>query len=234
MLFVSFPDRPATIVWFSALILFKSPFGLTFFLKKNSYVKEQNLSGDFIVIEGADGAGTTTMSRRLAEELESEWTCEPTDKVTGEKVDEIISSDDYSPEATALAFASDRMVHLEERVLPWLEEGKTVISDRYYHSSLVYQPVMGADRSWVEDLNSEAIVPDLTIILDISAEIGMERVTDRGHDGNIFEQMSFQEEVVERYREFAEKGDVVIIDASKSEEEVFKEVRAAARDKLGF
>lgn len=197
-------------------------------------VKEHDYSGNFIVIEGADGAGTTTQSKRLSKELDCNWSCEPTREAIGEKVDEMISSDSYSPEAVALGFASDRMVHLEEKVIPWLKEGGTVVSDRYYHSSLVYQPIMGAEREWVEEINREAIVPDLTVILDVSAEIGMSRVDDRGHDGNIFEEMSFQEKVVKRYREFGEKENVVLIDASKPEDEVFRQVRAAVEDKLGF
>lgn len=197
-------------------------------------MKKHKQPGKFIVIEGADGAGTTTMSKKLAEELEAQWTCEPTDKTIGEKVDEIISSDGYSPEATALAFASDRMVHLEERVLPWLEKGQVVVSDRYYHSSLVYQPVMGADPDWVKQVNQDALIPDLTVILDISAEIGMERVGERGHDGNVFEELDFQEKVVRKYREFDEREDVVVIDASRSKEEVFQDVLEAVKQKLGF
>lgn len=208
--------------------------GYKYFRPEISIVKEHNYPGSFIVVEGADGAGTTTISERLAEEIEAQWTFEPTDKKIGEKVDEIISSDNHSPAATALSFASDRMVHLEERVIPWLENGDKVVSDRYYHSSLVYQPVMGADREWVESINREALKPDLTIILDVSAEIGMSRVENRGHDGNIFEELDFQEEVVERYRRFADEESVVVIDASKSEDEVFSEVRAAVRQKLGF
>lgn len=205
-----------------------------FLSKKIFSVREQSLSGDFIVIEGADGAGTTTMSKKLSEELDARWTCEPTDKTIGEKVDEIISSNDYSPEATALAFASDRMVHLEERVIPWLKEGDTVVSDRYYHSSFVYQPVMGADEEWVRDINREALVPDLTVILDISADIGMERIGERGHDGNVFEELDFQEKVVKKYRDFDEREDVVVVDASRSKEEVFQDVLEAVQQKLGF
>jgi dTMP kinase len=186
------------------------------------------------VIEGADGAGTTTMSKKLADELDSQWTFEPTDKTIGKKVDEIISSGDYSPEATALAFASDRIVHLEERVIPYLEEGKTVVSDRYYHSSLVYQPVMGADSDWVKDINRKAITPDLTIILDISAEIGMDRIDDRGRDGNVFEELDFQQKVVKRYRDFDEDEEVVVIDASRSKDEVFQDLVKAVEQKLGF
>lgn len=197
-------------------------------------MKENEFPGTFIVIEGADGAGTTTQSEKLAEYLNAELTFEPTDKEIGGKVDEMISTDDHSPETVALGFAADRMVHLEERVIPWLEEGRTVVSDRYTHSSLAYQPVMGAEKDWIESLNREILKPDLTVILDISAEVGMKRVEERGHDGNIFEQADFQQKVVKRYREMVEQEDVVLIDGSKSKEEVFRQVKKAVEEKLDF
>jgi dTMP kinase len=196
-------------------------------------VKEQEFEGTFIVIEGADGAGTTTQSKKLAEKLDAEWTFEPTDNRIGVKVDEMISGNDHSPETVALGFAADRMVHLEEEIVPRLKKGETVVSDRYYHSSLVYQPVMGANREWVEKMNKEALKPDLTVILDVSAEVGMERVNDRGQDGNIFEELSFQEKVVKRYRELEDKS-TIIVDASKPKEEVFQEIKTHVEDRLDF
>lgn len=196
-------------------------------------MKEQEFEGTFIVIEGADGAGTTTQSKKLAEKLDAEWTFEPTDDRIGVKVDEMISGNDHSPETIALGFAADRMVHLEEEIVPRLKKGETVVSDRYYHSSLVYQPVMGANREWVEKMNKEALKPDLTVILDVSAEVGMERVNDRGQDGNIFEELSFQEKVVKRYRELEDES-TIIVDASKPKEEVFQEIKTHVEDRLDF
>lgn len=197
-------------------------------------MKEKNFPGNFIVIEGADGAGTTTQSERLAEEIGAELTFEPTDKKIGQKVDEMISGDNHSPETIALGFAADRMVHLEERVIPWLEQGKTVVSDRYAYSSLAYQPVMGAEREWVETLNRDILKPDLTVILDISAEVGMSRVEERGLDGNVFEQMDFQQKVVRKYREMEERENTVLVDASKGKDEVFRQVKTAVEEKLDF
>jgi len=189
-------------------------------------VKEKDYPGTFIVIEGADGAGTTTQSKKLAEELDAYWTYEPSKNKIGEKVDELISSDDYSPESVALAFAADRMVHLEEEIVSRLENGETVVCDRYYHSSFVYQPAMGLKLDWVKTLNKSALKPDITFVLDISAEEGMERVEERGRDGNIFEELSFQQEVVARYLELNDVIDEEIrfIDASLPVEEVFDQI----------
>jgi dTMP kinase len=139
----------------------------------------------------------------------------------------MISSDEYSPESIALGFAADRMVHLEEDIIPRLEKGETVVCDRYYHSSLVYQPVLGADYKWVKELNKQAIKPDLTLLMDVSAEEGMARVEDRGKDGNVFEELDFQQKVVLKYRELESKLDekIVVIDASKSIEEVSNSIK---------
>ncbi len=189
-------------------------------------MKNQGFSGNFIVVEGADGAGTTTQAKKLAEKLNAHYTYEPAGNKVGKKVDEMISSGNYSPEAIALGFAADRMLHLEEEVIPRLKDGETVVCDRYYHSSLVYQPVLGAEFGWVKELNTEAIKPDLTIILDISAETGMGRVKERGKDGNIFEELDFQEKVVVKYRELEENLDerIELIDSSGSKEEVFASI----------
>ena len=194
---------------------------------------ENSYSGTFIVIEGADGAGTTTQSEKLAEDLDAHWTYEPSGNKIGEKVDRLISSEDYSPETVALGFAADRMVHLEEEIIPRLKNGETVVCDRYYHSSLVYQPVMGAKREWVEELNRSALKPDLTIILDVSAEEGMSRVENRGKDGNIFEELDFQEEVVLKYSNLVEEleEEIVLIDASMTKQEVFDRVHEELKRK---
>lgn len=190
-------------------------------------MKDQNYPGTFIVIEGADGAGTTTQAKKLAERLDAYYTYEPAGNKVGEKVDEMISSGDYSAKTIALGFAADRMVHLEEEVIPKLKDGETVVCDRYYHSSFVYQPTAGADFNWVKKLNKHALKPDMTFILDVEAETGMERVEERGRDGNIFEELDFQQEVVVRYRELQEKldEDIKIIDASSSKKEVFNSIK---------
>ncbi|WEL19188.1 dTMP kinase [Candidatus Nanohalococcus occultus] len=196
-------------------------------------MKSESYPGTFIVIEGADGAGTTTQAKKLADHLDAHYTYEPSKSKIGVKVDELISTDDSSADTVALAFAADRMVHLEEEVIPKLEKGETVVCDRYYHSSLVYQPLMGEDFEWVKSLNRSAIKPDLTVVLDVSAEEGMERVEQRGKDGNVFEQLDFQQKVVVKYRELKQLEEPIeFVDASNSKEKVFNSVKVALEDHL--
>lgn len=203
-------------------------------------MERRDFPGTFIVVEGVDGSGTTTQAEKLADHLDGYYTAEHTDRIhgrefpIGRKVEEMISSDDYSAEAIALGFAADRMVHLEEEIIPRLEEGETVVCDRYYHSSLVYQPALGADRDWVRQLNRYAVRPGLTVVLDVSAETGMERLDERGRDGNIFENLSFQEEVAARYRKLPEQLDetVEVVDGSGTIDEVFSSVLDAVESRL--
>lgn len=211
-------------------------------------MKENDYEGTLVVIEGADGSGTTTQSKKLAEKLRGEWTSEPTSGSVGEKVEEMIRSEDYSAEAISLVFAADRSLHLEEDVLPKLEKGKTVVTDRYYHSSLVYQPAFGANYEWVKKINENAVKPDLTIIIDVSSEEAMSRINERSKNkidkdyfeensqaslSNyseetevIFENMDFQSEVITRYRRLSDKLDeeVVLVDGSDSISEVFESI----------
>lgn len=198
-------------------------------------MEEHEYPGTFIVVEGADGAGTTTQSERLAERLDAHWTCEPTGDPIGEEVDRLISEGGYSAEAIALAFAADRMVHLEDEIIPRLEDGETVVCDRYYHSSLVYQPALGADPDWVETLNMYTVQPDLTIIIDLEAEIGMERVRERGEDDNIFENVDFQTQVVLGYRRLSDEMDeAVLIDGRRDIDDVALTVADLVHDRLGL
>lgn len=215
-------------------------------------MKEQEFPGTFIVIEGADGAGTTTQSKKLAEKLDAYWTSEPTNQRIGAKVEDMISSDDHSAESISLAFAADRLAHLEEEIIPRLKNGEIVVCDRYYHSSLVYQPALGAEYEWVRDINREALKPDFVFLLDLSSEKALSRVEKRegdkfsqeikeksregqsnlerfvvsSRDENIFENLSFQQEVVSRYRNLPERLDenIQVIDGSQKIEQVFKDI----------
>lgn len=221
-------------------------------------MRDNDFPGKLVVIEGADGSGTTTQAEKLAEKLDAFYTAEPAGNKIGQKVDEMISEEGYSAEAIALAFSADRMVHLEEEIIPKLEEGKTVVVDRYYHSTLVYQPALGAEYDWVKDLNKEAIRPDLTVILDVSSEVALSRIGKREsdisedlkegsdlsqsrieqfseeHDANIFEDLNFQEEVTARYRGLSGRLDenIVSVDGKPGIDEVFRKVREAVEDRL--
>jgi dTMP kinase len=139
-----------------------------------------------IVLEGIDGAGTTTQALRLEAALRADGrdvhrTREPSDGPIGRLLREMLAGKHAPVDATTLSllFAADRADHLGREVEPALARGTVVISDRWYHSSLAYQGA-GEERAWIRTLNARARHPDLTLLLDIDAEVGARRRSDAG------------------------------------------------------
>jgi dTMP kinase len=163
-----------------------------------------------LVLEGLDGAGTTTQARRLVDHLNANGrpahlTREPSDGPIGKQIREMlvgkhaIEGQSISQSTFGLLFAADRMDHLQREVEPKLAAGITVVSDRWYHSSLAYQGT-GADRDWIAQLNARARRPDLTLFLSVRPEVAAQRRVAAGRVQELFEDIRMQEEVAEGYR----------------------------------
>ncbi len=200
-----------------------------------------------MVLEGIDGAGTTTHVGRLAERLRSmrvpvRATREPSDGPVGTLVRQVLTGRMVVPggrapgwATMALLFAADRMDHVESEIDPFVAEGGVIISDRYDASSLAYQSVSsGADSKeaveWIRTLNRYVRRPDLTIVLDLSPETASERRLHRGEPAQLYEQNEVQRALAAFYKDLAKhmpKDRVVVIDASGSVDEVHARVWAA-------
>jgi len=203
--------------------------------------------GRFIVLEGIDGAGTTTQTARLGERLRREGvsvklTREPSDGPIGSLVRQVLTGRIVVPggrapawTTMALLFAADRMDHVESEIEPFLAEGGVVVSDRYDASSLAYQSVSsgrGGESAvaWIRELNKHAPRPDLTIVLDLPSETAAVRREVRGEAAQLYEQNEVQRALAVFYRDLAKhmpNDRVVIIDARGSVEEVHDRVYAA-------
>ena len=176
-------------------------------------------AGTFIVVEGIDGAGTTTHSRLLAKALKTAerevvLTCEPTNGPVGGLIRQILQRRLFVADATgprafawstlALLFAADRLDHLDSVVLPALADGSIVVSDRYDLSSLAYQSATAPSGPgvvpWIRSLNARAIRPDLTIVLDVPAEVAAERRRGRGGVEEVFETRALQDKLLSIYQ----------------------------------
>jgi len=192
--------------------------------------------GRLIVLEGLDGAGTTTQARRLVEHLRAKGgkahlTREPSDGPVGQLIRQMLTGGHAIPGQSiaqstfGLLFAADRLDHLQREVEPQLAAGATVVSDRYYHSSLAYQGT-GADRDWITMLNARARRPDLTIFLQVRPEVAAKRRADAGRVQELFEDLRMQEEVAAGYKatisELMAQGErIETIDGEASPDAVF-------------
>jgi dTMP kinase len=125
------------------------------------------------------------------------------------------------PIVEALLFAADRFEHVEREVIPALNEGKVVVSDRYVYSSLAYQGATGLDLKWIEMINEHAIRSDLAIFVDVEPEAVIKRLKPKK---SVMENLETQRKVREVYVKFVEKGKLVRIDGNKSKKEVADDV----------
>jgi dTMP kinase len=192
--------------------------------------------GLFIVFEGIDGSGKTTQSKLLFELLSKEgkqviWTKEPTDGDIGSLLTKKYLKEVDLPIVDALLFAADREEHLKDMVIPALSQGKIVISDRYYHSTLAYQQAQGLELKWLLELNKNFIKPDLTIIIDLEPEIAIERIEKdkkrKIEDRKKFEKLEFLKKVRKNFLDLPKilkDEKIVVIEGNKEKEEVFEAV----------
>ena len=181
----------------------------------------------FIVVEGIDGSGKSTAAKSLAERAKggAVLTREPTDSWIGKAV-RAGEKDEVSPYLDALLFMADRAQHTLN-IKGWLDEGRTVICDRYYHSTVAYQTVylkgcsLGDNFDWLLEANLRiSVPPDMTFLLVLDPEKAIERAGGRG-DFSRFERLEFLKEVQETYERLAHQDKSIIkIDAEKTPEAI--------------
>jgi dTMP kinase len=175
------------------------------------------IEGHFIVLEGIDGAGTTTQVDLLARALRKRGlpvhnTREPSDGPVGTLIRQVLQGRVVVPGVSgprppswatmALLFAADRVDHLDAEVVPNLLDGVTVLSDRYDYSSAAYQ---SADAStpgaldWIKTLNARARRPDLTIVLDVKPSVAAKRRHERAGRPELYDDAELQERLAQFY-----------------------------------
>ncbi|MEY5019562.1 MAG: hypothetical protein RLZ22_650 [Verrucomicrobiota bacterium] len=178
--------------------------------------------GIFIIIEGIDGTGKSTQSKRLAEWFRAQGrevvlSREPTDGPWGKKLRESATTGRLSPDEELECFLNDRREHVETKIKPALAEGKVVILDRYYFSTMAYQGARGFDPVQIRQRNEEfAPKPDLLLILDLSVESAHKRIGSRGDTVNEFEQLETLTRCREIFLSIRDESFARVIDAEPS------------------
>ena len=193
--------------------------------------------GAFICIEGLDGCGKTTQSRLLVRRLkrrgyDAVYTTEPSRGKIGRFIRKYFLHGEKrgSGIVEALLFAADRAEHVKEEVIPALDAGKVLVSDRYVYSSLAYQGATGLDLEWIAKINEHAIRPDLAVFIDVEPGMVVKRLKTKK---SVMENLETQEKVREVYEGFVERGDLVKIDGSRLKEKVAEDILEVVVSFLG-
>jgi len=213
--------------------------------------------GLFITFEGLEGCGKTTQAKMLfdfltKQKIPSIYTKEPGGTKIGDKIRKILldqKNDGMDYKTEMLLFLASRAENVRLIILPALEEGKVVISDRFYDSTTAYQGYgRGIDLEITKSLNSLVVgkaIPDLTFILDIDPYEGLNRSASFGNS----REMRFEEEFInkkiiggklflERVRHgyyqlsHEEKGRIKIIDANRNKEDIYNEIVEIVKRKI--
>jgi dTMP kinase len=192
--------------------------------------------GRFIVIEGADGVGSSTQCRMLVDSLNSKGrravlTAEPSRGEIGALARELLkSSNRASPSTLALLFAADRIEHYDNEIRPALQAGIDVVSDRYLLSSYVYQS-LDVPLEWVKSLNATAVPADMTLLISLPFDIAWARIQRRIKAGfaseEIFDKLESQERIHTNYMNMLDMVGGTAIDGSGTPQEVAQRVAAA-------
>lgn len=192
----------------------------------------------FIALEGIDGSGKSTQAKRLAEKLTEMGnkvytTFEPTDGAIGTMIRSIMKGQMKADHRTiAGLFVADRLDHLLNEtngIVKKLEEGFTVITDRYYFSSYAYHGTH-MDMDWVIKANAmsaEILKPDVTIFIDVAPETSMKRLKNRNII-ELYETLDNLKNVRQKYFEafelLKEEENVLITNGDRSLEEISKDI----------
>lgn len=203
--------------------------------------------GFFITFEGGEGAGKSTQIRRLAEQLRADGhevieTREPGGSPGAEAVRHVILSgaaEPFGPTLEAILFAAARLDHLEQIIRPAIARGAVVLCDRFVDSSRVYQGVTGGiDNEFMTALERVTVagtMPDLTLILDLEAEEGLRRATERRGEAVADR---FEKEMLEIHRQrrdafldiaARDPERCVVVESSAPPDDVARQVSEAVR-----
>ena len=187
--------------------------------------------GTFIVFEGLDGAGKSIQIAMLRDWLRKRRinaivTKEPTANITGNILKLTLRMEKLAPQTDALLFAADRAEHIDKVIKENLKKGKVIIQERYVYANLAYQTAQGVSERFVKNINDFAIKPDLTFLLDIPAEMALQRNWNVLYytPGKFEKSVQFNEKVRKKYLELAKKYGLHVIDATKPQDEIFDEV----------
>lgn len=192
--------------------------------------------GTLIALEGIDGSGKSTQARALLSGLRARGVDavlfrEPGDSEFGDALrQQFREARTLPPREEARLFIEDRRIDVRDNIEPALAAGRVVVMDRYYFSTMAYQGALGLD---VEELRKEneafAPRPHLTLILDVPADVSVDRIRASRDSPSSYEVIEYLAKVRELFLGFCD-GDVVAVNAAGAEEKLGREILARVVD----
>ena len=196
----------------------------------------------YVIFEGIDGAGKSSQIKRLAQFLKGRSAhegellelFEPTGGPFGQEIRRRAREGPAMSAAEELElFLRDRGEHVDKVLTPALSAGHTILQDRSFYSTVAYQgscPELGKSLSELLALNDFAPRPDLVVLLDIPAELGLERIESRGQ-ADAFEKIERQREVRKNFLSLADES-FLIVDGSKAAFEIAQQIQSRVEEVL--
>lgn len=202
-------------------------------------MEKHQYPGKFIVIEGLDGSGSSTQVDLLVKYLNQNGkkaysTKEPTNNLVGGLLRGLLTKEwTISPEGFQLLFAADRAHHLKREIIPLLEKGNIVVSDRYAFSTIAFGGI-DLDKQWLEGLNRYFILPDLTILLKVRPEICMQRIGRARSESEFFEEETKLKKVWSNYYTLSKntKNRITVINGEQDVAQVSENIRKVIMELL--
>jgi dTMP kinase len=191
----------------------------------------------FVVFEGIDGCGKGTQANLLMGRLkdlgkEAVITREPTKGAVGKLIRDHLSNPFLDDKSLALLFAADRIEHVEKEVIPNLDRGAIVISDRYAYSSIAYQG-QTLDPEWVASINDHALRPDAVVLIDLDPATARKRIEGRDEGMEYLEADPHFQEGVRRTFHALSKGqhlpdslrtEFIVVSGEGDRKEIFERI----------
>ena len=203
---------------------------------KKLNMRENKTNGFLITVCGLDGCGKTTLMNRIISDLEKEHkvfvTKQPTNYVRESEIFRTYmdspNHDAFDYRSLSLLAASDRVQHVNKVIEPEMNEGKIVVSDRYFYSCLANLRARGFTKdNWIYEVAESIIRPDVAFFFDVPVQLAIERVRRRPEERDRYIDVGLQYRLRDEYINICKKNRGVLISTQQSEEESYRQVKQA-------
>lgn len=198
-------------------------------------MKQHNTKGTLITFCGLDGCGKSTMIKRFTEWLQKKYgispflTREPTNLVRNSEIFRTFmdcsDNSKFEYRSLSLLAASDRVQHSNKVILPLLNKGETVISDRYFYSCLANLRARGYKfDKWIYEISESIVKPDLAFFIDVPVEIAIKRVRNRPEEKDRYIDIELQCKLREQYKTICHENGGILLSSKDSEDKTFRDI----------